>query len=74
MEPMSSYEVSTYGDRVADVYDQMPRTPKNTDVAVEFLATLAARGPILELGIGTGRIAIPLAQKGFAVHGIDDIS
>ena len=71
MEPMSSYEVSTYGDRVADVYDQMPRTPKNTDVAVEFLATLAARGPILELGIGTGRIAIPLAQKGFTVHGID---
>jgi SAM-dependent methyltransferase len=66
-----SYNASTYGDRIAAVYDDMPRTPKNTDVAVEFLATLAGRGPLLELGIGTGRVALPLARKGFDVRGID---
>jgi SAM-dependent methyltransferase len=39
--------------------------------AVRFLAGLAGRGPVLELGIGTGRIALPLSQRGVPVHGID---
>jgi len=65
------YDVSTYGEHIADVYDQLPRLPANTERAVEFLAAVAGRGPILELGIGTGRLALPLAQRGFAVHGID---
>jgi SAM-dependent methyltransferase len=65
------YDVSTYGERIADVYDQWPRLPTNTERAVEFLAAAAGRGPILELGIGTGRLALPLVQRGFAVHGID---
>lgn len=39
--------------------------------AVEVLAELAGRGRALELGIGTGRIALPLAAKGVEVHGID---
>ncbi len=39
--------------------------------AVDFLAELAAGGPVLELGIGTGRIAVPLAARGVAVSGID---
>jgi SAM-dependent methyltransferase len=38
---------------------------------VDFLAELAGRGRALELGIGTGRIAVPLAQRGVPVHGID---
>jgi SAM-dependent methyltransferase len=38
---------------------------------VDFLAPLAGDGPALELGIGTGRIALPLAERGVAVHGID---
>jgi len=65
------YDVSTYGERIADIYDDLPRLPANTERAVEFLAAVAGRGPILELGIGTGRLALPLAQRGFAVHGID---
>lgn len=39
--------------------------------AVDLLAELAGEGPALELGIGTGRIALPLAQRGIPVHGID---
>ncbi len=38
---------------------------------MEFLTGLAGPGPVLELGIGTGRIALPLSQRGLAVHGID---
>jgi len=68
---MDDYGPSTYGDRIADVYDAWPRLPATTERAVEFLASVAGRGPILELGIGTGRIALPLLQRGFAVHGID---
>jgi SAM-dependent methyltransferase len=41
------------------------------DPAVEVLAELAGDGRALELGIGTGRIALPLARRGVAVHGID---
>ncbi len=39
--------------------------------AVEFLAGLAAGGPVLELAIGSGRVALPLAARGLAVHGIE---
>jgi SAM-dependent methyltransferase len=45
--------------------------PAVVDPAVSFLADLAATGAALELGIGTGRIAIPLSQRGVRVHGID---
>ncbi len=38
---------------------------------MEFLAQVAGPGPVLELGIGTGRIALPLAERGLEVHGID---
>ena len=41
------------------------------DPVVNFLADLAGPGPALELGIGTGRIALPLSQRGMGVHGID---
>jgi SAM-dependent methyltransferase len=46
-------------------------TPAVVDPAVDFLAALAGDGAALELGIGTGRIAIPLAQRGVRVAGID---
>jgi SAM-dependent methyltransferase len=46
-------------------------TPAAIGPAVDFLVSLAETGPVLELGIGTGRIALPLAQRGLAVHGIE---
>ncbi|MFI6782654.1 class I SAM-dependent methyltransferase [Micromonospora sp. NPDC050276] len=47
--------------------------PGNPDPApaVEFLADLADDGPVLELAIGTGRVALPLAERGLAVHGVE---
>jgi SAM-dependent methyltransferase len=60
----------TYGDRVADVYDEWYK-PADTAAEVALLAELARGGRALELGIGTGRVAIPLAARGVEVHGID---
>lgn len=69
---MPAYDNATYGDRIAGVYDDFIQTsPAQTQAAVEALATLAKDGPVLELGIGTGRIAVPLSEKGLMVHGID---
>ncbi|MEV4320413.1 class I SAM-dependent methyltransferase [Actinocrispum sp. NPDC049592] len=46
-------------------------TPAVLDPAVDFLARLAGDGRALELGIGTGRVAVPLARRGVPVHGIE---
>jgi trans-aconitate methyltransferase len=55
-----------YDARSADLFE-----PAVVDPAVSFLADLAGAGAALELGIGTGRIALPLSQRGVRVHGID---
>jgi SAM-dependent methyltransferase len=57
---------STYDERTADMFDAAVIGP-----AVDLLADLAEGGPALEFGIGTGRIAIPLAARGVPVQGID---
>jgi SAM-dependent methyltransferase len=66
---MDEYTPSTYGDRIAEVYDQFHDL--DPAAAVETLAGLAGAGPVLELGIGTGRVALPLVARGVEVHGID---
>jgi len=63
-----------FGERVAARYDELgPELSGTQEVGpvVDFLAELAGDGAALELGIGTGRIALPLAQRGVPVHGID---
>jgi SAM-dependent methyltransferase len=63
-----------FGERVAERYDESSAEMferETLDATVDFLAGLAGRGAALELGIGTGRIALPLAQRGVRVHGID---
>ena len=63
-----------FGERVAARYDESSAEmfdPAVVDPAVDFLAGLAGDGAALELGIGTGRIALPLARRGVPVHGID---
>jgi SAM-dependent methyltransferase len=64
----------TFAGPVAEGYDETSAemfAPELVDPAVDFLAGLAGGGPALELGIGTGRIALPLARRGVEVHGLD---
>jgi SAM-dependent methyltransferase len=68
---MEDYRPETYGDRIADLYDRMVATLPDPADCVDRLAELAGPGPALELGIGTGRIALPLAARGVEVRGID---
>lgn len=67
------YTEASYGERIADVYDDRygPAFEEDTRSAVSFLGELANGGPALELGIGTGRVALPLMESGTEVHGID---
>ena len=61
----------SYGEAFADVYDDWYADVSDTEGTVAHLAALAAGRPVLELGIGTGRLALPLAAAGVAVSGVD---
>jgi SAM-dependent methyltransferase len=71
---MESYGPATYGDSIADLYDEK-YGKRDPEPEVSRLAALAGAGPVLELGIGTGRVALPLAARlaasGAELHGID---
>jgi SAM-dependent methyltransferase len=70
---MDGYGPSTYGDRWADIYDEWTdrRIGASTQATIAGLTDLAGAGRVLELAIGTGRIALGLAERGLEVHGID---
>jgi SAM-dependent methyltransferase len=62
-----------FGEEVAARYDEEVAgfEPEVLEPTLDFLVDLAGDGAALELGVGTGRVAIPLAQRGVPVHGID---
>lgn len=66
---MEGYRPETYGERIADVYDDWYGAVDG--MMVDRLAELADGGAALELGIGTGRVALPLLERGVEVHGVD---
>lgn len=66
---MESYTAETYGDRIAGAYDDWYGGFDKDTVAT--LRELAQGGRALELGIGTGRVALPMQHSGVEVHGID---
>lgn len=71
---VEGYQSSTYGDRFADVYDDWYGDVTDVEACTEHLARLVEHlggGPLLELGIGSGRLALPLAARGVEVHGVD---
>jgi SAM-dependent methyltransferase len=70
---VTDYGPETYGDRIADVYDEWYGDASflETEASVDLLASLAGTGPVLELAIGTGRVALPLVERGLEVHGVD---
>ena len=66
---MSTYQPETYGESVAGLYDDWYA---DYDASmIDMLAELTRDGRALELGIGTGRVALPLVARGVEVHGID---
>src|SRR5215469_2730654 len=71
---MEQYEpLMSFGEDTAEVYDAEPDVVQReeTEASVSFLEQLAGGGPALELAIGTGRVALPLAARGVRVDGID---
>ncbi len=63
-----------FDERVAATYDESDpgmSDPGVVDPVIDFLVDIAGSGRALELGIGTGRIALPLARRGVPVHGIE---
>ena len=63
-----------FDERIAATYDEdvgKMSEPETINPAVDFLVDLVGSGNTLEFGIGTGRIALPLAQRGVIVHGIE---
>ncbi len=76
---MEHYGPETYGEHYADVYDdwygedgRMAISEVGTpDEVAAGIVALANGGPVLELGVGTGRLALPLANRGLAVTGLD---
>ncbi|HEY0717301.1 MAG TPA: class I SAM-dependent methyltransferase [Streptosporangiaceae bacterium] len=70
MNSPSSFDAAEYGRFAADGYDEL-HNGLDPSAAVETLAALADGGPVVEFGIGTGRLALPLAERGLVVHGIE---
>lgn len=69
---MQGYDHRSYGDGFADVYDEWYADVTDVDATVERIVELAgAGGRVLELGVGTGRLAVPMADAGLDVVGID---
>jgi SAM-dependent methyltransferase len=71
---VDGYGPSTYGDAFADVYDEWYEgspAAGDTRTAVSTIADLAGDGAVLELGVGSGRLAVPLAARGVPTWGID---
>lgn len=68
---MPGYGASTYGDRFADVYDTWYHDVSNVEATVSAISGLSPGGRVLELGVGTGRLALPLVRAGLSVDGID---
>jgi SAM-dependent methyltransferase len=73
-DAMDGYTNSTYGDAFADIYDDWYQGMSDAEATVDILVELAAECsplPVLELGVGTGRLAVPLAARGVEVVGLD---
>lgn len=68
---MSDYDFGFYGATFAQVYDSWYDNRMNPELTASFLASFAQCGRVLELGIGTGRVALALANRGIMVTGVE---
>lgn len=65
------YTPELYGESFADVYDLWYGQVSDADASAEFIHGLCGTGRVLELGVGTGRLALPLLASGMTVVGVD---
>lgn len=69
---MDGYDSTSYGDGFADIYDEWYSDVTDVDATVKKMVELAGpAGLVLELGVGTGRLAVPMSAAGLRVVGID---
>jgi ubiquinone/menaquinone biosynthesis C-methylase UbiE len=67
----ATYDATSYGSQVADLYDEWYGLRAGDAGICEFLMEMSAGGPALEIGVGTGRIALELEARGVTVVGVD---
>ncbi|GLZ36292.1 hypothetical protein Lesp02_84790 [Lentzea sp. NBRC 105346] len=68
---MQSYSAESYGEAIAAVFDVVNDNPEEVASIVGFLQGYVGDGPVLEAGVGTGRIALPLAETGVELYAVD---
>lgn len=68
---MTAFDPAEYGREIADLYDQLYPASAEIDQVADTLGRLSADGSVLELGVGTGRMAFGLADHGLDVHGVE---
>jgi SAM-dependent methyltransferase len=68
---LDEYDPGAYGREIARDYDSRYRSIPDTEAAIHCLTQLAGGGPVLEMGVGTGRLALPLQRLGLEVTGIE---
>ena len=71
LSPPRGYGPTSYGEAFADVYDDWYERVSDVGATVARVRALAGGGPVLELGVGTGRLALPLADAGVETWGVD---
>ena len=80
LSTMDGYDSETYGETMAEVYDEwygadggiaLTQIGSPSEVADRVTTLAGPSGTVLELGVGTGRLALPLADRGLAVTGLD---
>ena len=71
-EPSAADVANDYGPGFAAIYDELFDARHDVGLVARLLKELAGDGPVLEFGVGTGRLAVPLASLGVSVTGVDN--
>ncbi|MEU5975974.1 class I SAM-dependent methyltransferase [Streptomyces sp. NPDC047315] len=67
----STFDPAVYGDHAVDIHDLLYPTVEVPDIVAFLRKRLADGARVVEFGAGTGRVAVPLAEHGYEVHGVD---
>jgi SAM-dependent methyltransferase len=70
-QPAARFRADTYGESFAEVYDEWYHDVSDAAAVARFVAARCGAGPVLELGVGTGRLAAPLVAVGLTAIGLD---